>query len=235
MVSTTLRRVVVASLLCVATASPALADPTGEAQYATLLRRINPHLQVHQSLAFARSVMVDAERTRLDPNLIVALVTVESHWRPNARSRVGARGLGQLMPSTAALLGVNAWDPTQNIRGAATYLRAMLDHFADRGANQLRYAIGAYNAGPKAVERYHGIPPFSETQNYVRKVLAQWRKIKVRFGPDSAAPSVTAVTIAPDRKMWAAEDDASALPVSESAVTPETAAPATTGPAAATP
>jgi soluble lytic murein transglycosylase-like protein len=221
-VSTTLRRGVVAALLCVATAAPALADTTGETQYATLLRTINPHLQVHQSLAFARSLMVDAERTRLDPNLIVALVTVESHWRPDARSRVGARGLGQLMPSTAALLRVNAWDPSQNIRGAATYLRAMLDHFADRGANQLRYAIGAYNAGPKAVERYNGIPPYSETQNYVRKVLAQWRKIKVRFGPDVASvpAGITAAAIAPDRKMWAAPADATALPVSATGTPP---------------
>ncbi len=213
-VSTTLRlAVALISLLCCSVAA-ASADDTDASHYATLLRTINPHLQMHQSLAFAHSIVADAERSNLDPRLIVALVTVESHWRPNAISRVGARGLGQLMPGTAATLGVNAWDPTQNIRGAATYLRAMLDHFAGRGDNTMRYAIGAYNAGPKAVDRYHGIPPYRETQNYVRKVLAAWSRLKIRFG-DAFTHSTTASSLptAADGKLWLANANASALPV----------------------
>jgi hypothetical protein len=159
-VTSTLRLLVALIAIFAAAGGVASAAGDDELQYATLLRTINPHLQVHQSLTYARSLVADAERSNLDPRLIVALVTVESHWRPNAISPVGARGLGQLMPGTAAILGVNAWDPTQNIRGAATYLRAMMDHFAGRGGNTLPFAIGAYNAGPKAVDRYHGIPPW---------------------------------------------------------------------------
>jgi soluble lytic murein transglycosylase-like protein len=229
-VRTTLRRVVVALAFVLAGTSVATAADTDETQYATLLRTINPHLQVHQSQRFAHSVVADAERSNLDPRLIVALVTVESHWRPNAISRVGARGLGQLMPSTAATLGVNAWNPIQNIRGAATYLRAMLDHFADSGDNRLRFAIGAYNAGPKAVDRYHGIPPYTETQNYVRKVLAVWRKIKVQFGSafagrEAAPPDLAAGA---DGKLWLTNANASALPVTAAAAAAPAPEPATT-------
>jgi soluble lytic murein transglycosylase-like protein len=205
----TLRLFVALFTLFAASLAPASADETNELQYASLLRSINPQLQVHQSLAYAHSLVTDAERSNIDPRLIVALVTVESHWRPDALSPVGARGLGQLMPGTAATLGVNAWDPKQNIRGAATYLRAMLDHFAGSGTNTLRDAIGAYNAGPHAVDRYHGIPPFAETQNYVRKVLAAWRSLKIRFASAFGTDSLAG---APDAKLWLEDPNASALP-----------------------
>src|SRR5580658_4808631 len=135
---------------------PAGADeiPNAEASYATVLRTINPHLQVGQSLAYARSLLADSQRTKLDPNLIMALVTVESSWRPTAVSYKGARGLGQLMPTTAHKLGVNPRDPAENLRGASVYLRSLVNRFASRGVNGLRDAIGAYNAGPLAVEQY---------------------------------------------------------------------------------
>jgi hypothetical protein len=232
----TLRQFVIAIAFISAGATAASAADTDETQYATLLRTINPHLQVHQSLRFAHSVVADAERSNIDPQLIVALVTVESHWRPDAISRVGARGLGQLMPGTAATLGVNAWNPLQNIRGAATYLRAMLNHFADSGENRLRFAIGAYNAGPKAVDRYHGIPPYTETQNYVRKVLAAWRKIKVQFGSAFAdrADAEPGFASTADGKLWLTNANASALPVNaESAGDATAAAAAATAAAAA--
>jgi len=212
-VTSTLRLVVALIALFAAAGGVASAAGDDEVQFATLLRTINPHLQVHQSLSYAHSLVTDAERSNLDPRLIVALVTVESQWRPNAISPVGARGLGQLMPGTAAILGVNAWDPSQNIRGAATYLRAMMDHFAGRGGNTLPFAIGAYNAGPKAVDRYHGIPPYTETQNYVRKVLAMWHRIKIRLG-DAFANTADAATAPGDAKLWLTNADASALPVS---------------------
>jgi soluble lytic murein transglycosylase-like protein len=195
----------------------AAAADTDESAYASLLRTINPHLQVHQSLAYAHSLVADAQRSNLDPRLVVALVTVESDWHPNAVSHSGARGLGQLMPSTAATLRVDAWDPAQNIRGATTYLRAMLNHYAHNGSNMLPYAIGAYNAGPHAVDRFHGIPPYHETQNYVRKVLAMWHTIKIRLGTafvnaiEGPAPTDVA---ADEAKFWTTDGDASALPVS---------------------
>jgi hypothetical protein len=115
------------------------------------------------------------------------------------------------MPSTARTLGVNAFDPSENLHGAGQYLKAMIDRFADRGRDALRYAIGAYNAGPKAVEKYHGIPPYGETQNYVRKVLSMWHVLDGRIGGIA--------TNVPDERTWLANADASALAVTP-AVTP---------------
>src|SRR5471032_2319139 len=192
-----------------ASAHPAAAaeSSTAETNYASVLRTINPHLQMHESLAYARSLLADSQRTNLDPNLIMALVTVESSWRQTAVSPHGARGLGQLMPGTAAKLGVNPRDPSQNLRGASTYLRTLVDRFASRGANAMRDAIGAYNSGPLAVERAHGIPPIHETQRYVKKVLAQWKVLTVRVAK-TIARDVQIATSAPDERVWLANADA---------------------------
>lgn len=191
--------------------------PAATANYATVLRTINPHLQVHESLAYARSLLADSERTQLDPNLIMALVTVESSWRQSAVSRHGARGLGQLMPATAKNLGVNPRDPSQNLRGASTYLKTLVDRFASRGANAMRDAIGAYNAGPLAVERARGIPPIHETQRYVKKVLAQWRTLTARVAKVIAS-DVQIASSAPDERAWLKNADASALPATSPSV-----------------
>jgi hypothetical protein len=99
--------------------------------------------------------------------LFQANIEVESAYRPSAVSSAGAIGLGQLMPETARDLGVDPRDPAQNLDGAARYLLAMLARF---GTPEL--ALAAYNAGPEAVARHGGIPPYSETQNHVRRVFA---------------------------------------------------------------
>ena len=200
-------------------AASAADAPAATENYASVLRTINPHLQVHESLAYARSLLADSERTQLDPNLIMALVTVESSWRQTAVSNHGARGLGQLMPATAAKLHVNPRDPSQNLRGASTYLRALVDRFASRGVNAMRDAIGAYNAGPSAVERARGIPPIHETQRYVKKVLAQWRVLTARVAK-TIGNDVQLAVGAPDERVWLANADASALPVTMPATTP---------------
>jgi hypothetical protein len=204
--------VAVALSICfVGTAVPAgAAEAPAAEHYATVLRTINPHLQMQQSLAYARSLLKDADKSNLDPNLIMALVTVESSWRPAAVSHSGARGLGQLMPTTAKRLGVNPRDPAQNLRGAATYLRSLIDRFADRGKNTMRFAIGAYNSGPHAVEKFHGIPPYHETQHYVVKVLAQWHALSVRVAKVLAA-SVHEPAPIGDERQWLARADASPL------------------------
>lgn len=107
----------------------------------------------------------------IDPGLLAAVISNESGFNPHATSAAGARGLMQLMPQTAASLGVtDAYDPEQNIRGGARYLRALLDRFGS-----LELAVAAYNAGPAAVERYGGVPPYRETRAYVRNVLARYR------------------------------------------------------------
>lgn len=98
--------------------------------------------------------------------LFRANIAVESAFNPDARSPVGAIGLGQLMPGTADLLGVDPHDPEDNLRGSARYLLAQLEDF---GAADL--ALAAYNAGPEAVRDYGGIPPYAETEGHVAKVL----------------------------------------------------------------
>ncbi|MCA0361357.1 MAG: lytic transglycosylase domain-containing protein [Armatimonadetes bacterium] len=111
-----------------------------------------------------------AEKYNLDPRLFEALVEQESAFNPKAISPVGAQGLAQLMPKTAASLGVkDPFDPVQNLEGGAKYLAQMMREFnGDR-----RLALAAYNAGPGAVRRAGGIPPYQETQNYVRKILGK--------------------------------------------------------------
>lgn len=122
----------------------------------------------------------------LDPKLVRALIQAESGYNVKAVSNKGAIGLMQLMPDTASELKIrNPYDPDQNIRGGTLYLRQMIDHFAGK----VELAIAAYNAGPGAVEKHGGIPPFAETRDYVRRVLALWR------GADFALPTASAILL----------------------------------------
>ena len=110
-----------------------------------------------------------AARHGVDPALLKGLIRQESGFDPAAGSPAGARGLTQLMPGTAAALGVtDATDPAQAIEGGAKYLRQQLEAFG----GDVPKALAAYNAGPGAVKRYGGVPPYAETQEYVRKVQA---------------------------------------------------------------
>jgi soluble lytic murein transglycosylase-like protein len=125
----------------------------------------------HSTVLFAQrfSPLIEqtAQRFQLDPALVRAVIHAESGFNPAARSRKGAMGLMQLMPGTARLVGVSdAWLPDQNIAGGVRYLADLLQQF--RGDQKL--AVAAYNAGPEAVRKYAGIPPYAETQAYVQRV-----------------------------------------------------------------
>lgn len=107
-----------------------------------------------------------AKRHGIPVSLFERLVTAESNWNPRAKSHAGAIGLAQLMPQTAKILGVNPRVPRENLEGGARYLRMQYDRF-----KSWRLALAAYNAGPEAVAKYKGIPPYRETRAYVKKIL----------------------------------------------------------------
>lgn len=112
-----------------------------------------------------------AREYNVDPRLVSAVAQTESGGDQSAVSPAGAIGVMQLMPDTAASLGVNPYDEKQNVEGGAKYLREMLDAFG----GDVRKAVAAYNAGPAAVKAYGGVPPYRETQDYVSKVLDLYR------------------------------------------------------------
>ena len=116
---------------------------------------------------YARLIATSATRHGVDPNLVHAVIRAESNYEPRARSRRGARGLMQLMPSTLKAYAVaNAYDPAANIEAGTRHLRALLDRYV------LDQALAAYNAGEGAVQRHGGVPPYRETRAYVTRVLA---------------------------------------------------------------
>ncbi len=122
---------------------------------------------------YGKIINDSARRHEVDPLLVGAVIRHESGFQPAVVSKTGAMGLMQLMPDTAKSLGVNnAFDPQQNIEGGTTLLRRLLDRYH----GQLDLALAAYNAGPGAVDKYGGIPPYPETQAYVRNVMETYRE-----------------------------------------------------------
>jgi soluble lytic murein transglycosylase-like protein len=122
--------------------------------------------------------LVDAasERHQVDADFINSVIQAESSFNPRARSPKGAQGLMQLMPATATKLGVmDAYEPGVNIEGGTRYLRQLLEHYHGDAIK----ALAAYNAGPQRVEQYHGVPPYRETRNYVRRVITDFNRKKL--------------------------------------------------------
>lgn len=137
--------------------------PQGRTDYTALPRYSGKYKGIYKPMAEAA-----ARRYGVPVDLFNRLVQQESGWNPRAKSHAGAIGLAQLMPFTARKLGVNPHDPKQNLDGGARYLAQMYRKFGS-----WRLALAAYNAGPGAVAKYNGVPPYKETRNYVRKIIGR--------------------------------------------------------------
>ena len=137
------------------------------AQSATAVQQAEKSRSDVSNPELSRTIHAAAAKYAVDPKLISAVAEVESGGNQSAVSPAGAVGVMQLMPETAAGLGVNPYDMKSNVEGGAKYLREMLDTFD----GDVKKAVAAYNAGPNAVKAYGGVPPYAETQNYVNNVL----------------------------------------------------------------
>jgi soluble lytic murein transglycosylase-like protein len=135
-----------------------------------------PHAGIPKGISSFKDIIEEAgAKFGVDPALISAVIRQESGGNPTVKSSAGAMGLMQLMPATAQALGVsNPFDPRQNIFGGVRYLRGLLDRF---GGN-ISLALAAYNAGPGAVQKYGGVPPYPETQNYVKSILSLYHEYR---------------------------------------------------------
>jgi soluble lytic murein transglycosylase-like protein len=131
-------------------------------------------------------VSAASNRNNINPDLIYSVIRAESNFNPTAVSPKGAQGLMQLMPQTAARLGVqNAMDPTANVEGGTRYLRELLGLYH----NDLIKALAAYNAGPERVDQFHGVPPYRETVDYVARVIRDFNRTKVALPPPQPGPA----------------------------------------------
>ncbi len=163
--------------------TPTFATTLAQAKTAVAVKKPSPTVSPVKSapgsgaVPFQDLIVAAANKYGIDPALLAGVVKQESNFNPNARSGVEAKGLTQLMDATARGLGVSdSFDPTQSLEGGAKFLGGLLKQF--KGDESL--ALAAYNAGPGAVQKYGGIPPYEETQRYVPKVLgytAQFRRI----------------------------------------------------------
>ena len=146
--------------------------------YVSAIRYFNAGIDEDEARRIVAAIVRDSMDAGIDPRLVVAVVATESAFDRTARSSAGARGLGQLMPETAADDDVtNIEDINQNIHGTVMTLKGNLDHYAHYDMqHQYVYAIAAYNAGTGAVDEYHGVPPYDETIHYVSKVIGLWRR-----------------------------------------------------------
>jgi len=153
--------------------------------YKQFIYQCNRRLSPEELDAITVSVLYFSQRYKVDPRLVVAMIIAESDFNPRSTSRKGAMGLGQLMPEEVRALHLtNPYDPIQNVKGAVDLLRGKLDLFRRQPLpegqytwDQIMLALAAYNAGAGAVRRYGGVPPYRETQAYVRRIIRLYRQL----------------------------------------------------------
>lgn len=136
----------------------------------------NDELPLNQVQSLSHSIIYYSYQYGLDPLLVTAMIACESSFSQEATSGVGAIGLTQLMPATAEAVGVNPYDANQNIEGGCSYLATQIKNFAQTSM-PVEMALAAYNAGPNAVWKYGGIPPYDETQNYVENIRTEYFRL----------------------------------------------------------
>jgi hypothetical protein len=169
---------------------PPAPDPQAQASPAAAAATTSPaHLtpaDLHEMLTQAGAVH------NIDVDLLASVVKAESGGNTRAVSRAGAQGLMQLMPDTASSLGVkDSFEPGQNVRGGSAYLDSLLTRYHEN----LAFALAAYNAGPAAVDKYHGIPPYNETRAYVARVIHEFnRRVLAREAAAQSAPAPQSAT-----------------------------------------
>jgi hypothetical protein len=145
------------------------ADPPSAQAVPSAVREIRPATTMLQRTPYGEIIARASEAHGVNPLLVHALIQVESNYKPRARSHKGAMGLMQLMPSTAREYKVrNPYDPKANIEAGIKHLKSLIDRFG----GGLELALAAYNAGPAAVQKFKGIPPYRETRNYVSRILS---------------------------------------------------------------
>lgn len=156
-------------------------------KYEEFIKRVNPKLSskevrsIAQSIIFYTILFNRGEKVEIDPRLIVAIIYCESKFKPDSVSKKGAKGLGQIMPSTAKFFRTYPdylLNPVINVYGTVKIFRNYLNRYQHLPPYyQLQYALAAYNAGPAAVERNGGIPPYPETQNFINNVIRVYRQL----------------------------------------------------------
>ena len=155
-------------------------DPRIVGIYANFIKNYNKKLSNGQAYEIAQAIIDWSLTYDIDARLVVAVIITESDFNPGCISRANAMGLGQLMAENCSEYGItNVWDANQNLYGTVRQLREHLDRYpgAESDPNKLALMLAAYNAGPGAVKRFGGVPPYRETQNYIKRVFSRYRQL----------------------------------------------------------
>lgn len=173
------KKLVVAAILAVCAIFPLHHERAEAADYYTV---INNHIsgfngEPGQGDWITNAILYSCSMYQVDPFLVTAVMQTESGFQFGVISPAGAIGLMQLMPDTAAMVGVDPYNPLENVIGGTSYLSTQLNNFSSWGEYGVTYAVAAYNAGGNAVRQYGGVPPYPETQNYVYKVADAYNNL----------------------------------------------------------